>query len=141
MAIKVQLKDASGKGNRATISKRGEIAANDLEYSSAYTVNADAINTAYNFVPPIAGKRFVIKSITLSADKDVGVDGSTITIYEASTATTTTEDKQLFKIVMPQKTNFTKPSNILVTEGKWVSLKHDDDDVLGTIEGYYVDAW
>ena len=140
MAIGIKIKDGRGSENEACVTSRGEMATNDIEYSVVYFVDADVISTAYNFVPPIAGKRFVIKYITLSGDKDIGTNGSTVEIYEATSPTSTVIEKQLLRIVLPEKTNFTKPANTIVSEGVWVNIKHNDDDVFATLEGYYVSA-
>ena len=42
---------------------------------------------------------------------------------------------------IPKKTSLTLTGlNIIVTEGRWVNVKTDDDDVFATVAGYFVTA-
>ena len=106
--------------------------------STAKAQNMDLVNTAYNFVIPMAGQQFFITGFIVSTDKDVGVNGSAVIIYEASSLTSTTADKVIFEIPMLKNEQFGLAGLMVeVTEGKWVNAKHDDDDVFVTILGYY----
>ena len=72
MTIKTTIKDGKGRGGEVCVTSRNQLVVAPLDFSTAYNVEADVINTAFNFVPPIAGKRFVITDILLYANKSVG---------------------------------------------------------------------
>lgn len=97
-------------------------------------------NTAYNFYVPKAGAQFVITGIRAKADRQVSVGtDATVVIYEASAVASTVVDKALHQESMVQGESITLlPTNILVSEGKWVNAKTTDDDIHMTIMGYYI---
>ena len=138
MSIKTRIEYA---GRWAQVTSRGQLVTAPLDFSSAYNATADVINTGYNLVTPQTSKRFVITDILLYANRNVGVNDATVEIYEASSDSSTTVDKSLFLAEMVrQAARDLTGLNLLVTEGKWVNIKTDDDDIFATIMGYYIDA-
>ena len=141
MAVKSNITDGSGSDYLAKVTSRGELVVGQLDFSSAYNATADVAGTGYNLVEPKAGCRFVITAILVYADKDVGVNDATVTIYEASAPDTATVDDTIATFEIPEKTARDWVGlNLIVSEGKWVNIKTDDDDVFATILGYYVSA-
>lgn len=141
MAVRARLEDGSGTGTQAIVTTRGELVVGNVDYSSAYNALADVINTGYNLVPPKTHKEFVITGIALYADKDVGVNDATITVYESDGPTSTTELKVILNLELPEKTyRDLLGLRILVSEGVWVNVKTDDDDIYATVFGYYLEA-
>jgi hypothetical protein len=141
MAVCVKLEDGSGTSSGAKITTRGQLVTAPLDYSKAYNATAGTANTAANLVVPVVGWQFVITSIHLYANKNVGAGDATVVLYEASASDTATVDTTIFTAEMVKQTSrdFTG-LNLIVTVGKWINVKTDDDDVFATILGYYVEA-
>ncbi len=143
MTISTNIEDGTGTSNKAQVTIRGQLVVGAIDYSTAFTVTANVINTGFNFVPPIAGKRFVITDLLLDAGKDVSSStAGTVIIYEAVAVDTVTIDKTILSIEMLKNTNrvITGINLIIVSEGRWINIKTTDATVTGTILGYYVDA-
>lgn len=106
------------------------------------SASAVIVNTAYNFVGPKTGKIFVITGLTLYANQRVSnTADATVVVYEADSPTTTTSSSDIFNTNMVRGNRIVLNGLFLqVTEGKWVNLKTTDNDVYGTIIGYYTDA-
>ena len=139
--IGINLISGVGTRARAAVTTRNELVVGRSDYNNSYNVTADVADTGYNLVGPVFGKRFVITNIFLYANKNVGAGDATVVLYEASADNTATVDKTIFTAEMVKQTardffDF----NYLVTEGKWVNIKTDDDDVFATISGYYIKA-
>ena len=139
--ITVKLKGGR-TGNQVEVTEVGELATGDLHFSKFYLGICVANDTAVNVVPPLAGKKFIIKSMILSADRSVGASGAVTDVFESTTGPTDgTIDVQIIQEEMAKQTRMnTTPLNIVVTEGSWVNVKADDVIVRCNISGYYVDA-
>lgn len=141
MAGKTFIEDGFGKGVRAFVSKRGELAVAPLDFDVTSSNNMAVINTAYNFYAPMQNMRFVITAILLYADKNVGATDASVQIYEASSASSTTVLNTILDFEMLKNTNRDITGlNLLVSEGVWINGKTNDNNVYGTIMGYYVTA-
>ena len=131
----------SPDGKAVVITKNGQLVTASLYYDlTKYNELAEA-DTAYKFYDPKAGSQFIITGIVMYADKQVGTStGATVEIYEATTATTITVTRELFKMEVPQGGYPPIPQlNIGVNEGFYINAKTDDDDVHVNIMGYYID--
>lgn len=141
MSLPTEILDGFGGKNKAKVTKRGQVVTSPLEFDEVSNQTFDVAGTAYNFYAPKANKQFVITSILLYANKNVGAGDATVTIYEASADDTATVDKTLFTAEMVKQTSRDFIGlNILVSEGVWINGKTDDDDVFSTITGYYVEV-
>jgi len=141
MAINTTIKDGKGNGNEACVTNRNQLVVAPLDFSTAYSVEADTINTAFNFVPPEPKKQFVITDILLYANKGVGASDATVDVYEATSDTETTISKSILAMEMLKQTSRDMTGlNLIVSEGKWVNIKTDDNTIFATIMGYYVEA-
>jgi len=141
MGIHVKIKDGWGGGTEACVTERGQLVTAPLEFSSAYPVTASIDDTAFNFVPPISGKQFVITDILLYANKSVGVNDATVEVYEATSATEITVDKSILAIEMLRQSSRDNTGlNLIVSPGRWVNIKTNDNTIFATIMGYYVGA-
>ena len=148
MPIDVEIVDGR-TGNRACITPLGELVVGGTNHSEPYTASATVINTGYNYttlagtgIVPVAGKRFVITSILIGCDRNVGAtSGALINIYEAESPTSITSTKDIVKdIEIVKNERQFMNLDMIVTEGKWVNIKTDDNNVRSTIWGYYVNA-
>jgi len=148
MPISFNIEDGRGTGNLASVSSRGELIVNKTEYSCPFTAEAAVINTGYNFtdtdgnsIGPKAGKQFVVTEILVSTNRDVGAtSGALINIYEADSPTSTVVTKNIIEdLEMIRNQRIFMSMNMILTQGKWLNIKTDDNTVRATIWGYYID--
>lgn len=130
-----------GAQNEAGVSTQGEVLVRAFDYSefNFQTVNLD--NTAFNHFEPKTGFRFVIKGAIISGNRDIGANGAVLTIYEASSATSTVVIATPFEIEVPQSTvlPFIIP-DVRIAEGSFLNSKSDDSTVRVVLFGYFVPA-
>lgn len=139
MVLRTEITDGSGKGYKAQVTKYNQLVTAPYDFSEAYATTASVINTAYNFVPPKQSERFVVTDILLYANKDVGAADATVDLYEADGATETTISKSILSLEMLKQTTITLTGlNMIVSEGKWLNIKTDDNTIFATVMGYYV---
>lgn len=124
----------------AKVTSRGELVVGKLNFSSPYTTTATVINTGYNLVTPRNGNCFVITDILIYADKGVSVNDATISIYTATSPTSTTVVTDILTTQIKASTSRDLTGlNLLVTHGVWVNAKTDDNNIYFTIFGYYIE--
>ena len=85
----------------------------------------------------------VVTDIFVHADRTAPVGGSLIEIYEASSATSTTSTKTIFKVDLPRSGGAIHTGlNFLISEGVWLNTKSDlsSGNNSITIAGYFIDA-
>jgi len=95
-------------------------------------------SSAVNFFKPLAQKQVIITGIIVNTDRNVGVNGSAIDIYETSAADSTTIVTDIISI--DQVKNVTTPLLPLflqTAEGSFINGKADDFNVNITVLGYY----
>lgn len=139
MSLNVYIK-GSGKNHTASVDERGQLITGPLMFSNFYNATAGTAGTAVEVVPPKPNKDFIITALVLYANKNVGATDATVEIFEASSSGLNS-GTNIFKQEMVKQTSLIIPSlNILVTEGKWIRIVTDDDDVFCNLSGYYVDA-
>lgn len=139
MSAKVVIMDgAKGTGQYAGVTPIGELLVagfGNLINQSKFNSLTDA-NTPLNFFGPIAGQQLVITSIILD-----GPNGATISIYEASSTSTLTIDRLVYKIDIRTATNLVIPFSfggfLSVSEGEYLNAFTDTATVNMTIIGYY----
>jgi len=126
--------------NNASITSRGALVVAPYAYDLSSFNELDTDNVPKNFYKPEPHKRFVVTGIIATADKEVGAnDDATITVYEASSTTSTVQDKIILEFVLTQSTVVSLlPLNIIVSEGKFVNGVTDKDDVHMNVMGYFV---
>lgn len=140
MATPSVIKD-NDSGKTARVSRFGQLIVAPLEYSTPVADEVDAPGTAFNFIGPEQDQSIVITDIILSADRNVGVNGADVVIYEASNTTTITEDQIILDVDMVKQTTLAVNGlNLIVPEGKFVNAKSDDVNIKITIMFYRVPA-
>lgn len=141
MSVSFQLEDGHGTERRVVVTKFGEIAAGQLHYSQASSVNADVIDTAYNLVSPRHQQEHVIiTGIVLTANKNVGTTDARVVLYSNGEGPDSrTQELVLVETEIAKNDTFTlNPVSIEIQPGKWVNVETDDDDVFVTLLYYYV---
>lgn len=138
MSTPAVIQDANS-GNRAIVTRYGQLVTSPVDYSTPVAKTLDVINTAYNFIEPTMDQSIVITDIILTANKNVGAGDATVTIYEADSIDTTTSTKDILNLEMIKQSNLVLTGlNLIITEGFFVNAKTDDDDVFVTIMFYRV---
>lgn len=135
----VNIEDGSGTSSKVKVTKQGQLVVGELFFNDVSSQTLDVINTAYNFAVGKSGQNFIVTGVLIYANKNVGVGDATLDIYEAADATSTTIDKTILTLEVPQKVYvpFLDNLNLKITEGKFLNAKTDDDDIFLTIFGYY----
>lgn len=140
MAAPIVIK-SNDSGVTAKVTKFGQLVVAPLQYSTPVADEVDVINTAFNFIGPEQDQSIVITDIILSADRNVGVNGADIVVYEAADNITLTEDQIILDVDMIKQTTLALNGlNLLVPEGKFVNVKSDDANIKITIMFYRVPA-
>jgi len=138
MSAPLVIKDANS-GNQATVTRFGQLVVSAVDYSTPVAKTLDVINTAYNFVEPSMGHSIVITDVIFTANKNVSVNDATVSLYEAESIDTTVSVKDILNLEMIKQSNLVLTSlNMIVSEGRFVNAKTDDDDVFVTIMYYKV---
>jgi len=124
------------------VTSRGQLIVSPIDFSTAYAVTMDAVNTAFNFTIPIVDKKFVLTDILIDAGKNVSAStAGTVVIYEATAVDSTVVDREILTFEMLKNTNRVITGlNLLCSEGRWINIKTTDATMTATLLGYYVDA-
>lgn len=130
-----------GEKRHAKVTKRGELVVAPLNFSTPIFQNINVAGSAFNFFKPITGQQFVITTVIADADRNIGANGTTVDIYEATGVTETAISSQILKFDMQKQTSkILTGLNIGTSGGKWINAKADDTNVLMTIAGYYAET-
>ena len=126
--------------NSASITSRGALVVAPYAYDIVQFNELGDDGVGVNFYKPRVNKRFVITGLVAAGNLQIVANAlATVVIYEASDNVTATADKILIQFGITRlQTLSILPLNILVSEGKFINAKTDDDDVFLTIMGYYV---
>jgi len=138
--IKVNLSDGKGSSNLAVVSPQGELITRPAQYSTAKKQQITDSN-AVNFFKPLAGKKLIVTGMIVNTDRNVGVNGSLIEVYEASAVDSTTIVTDI--IAIDQAKNVTSPLVPLLietAEGSFINGKADDFNVNISVLGYFVES-
>jgi len=138
--IKVNLSDGKGSSNLAEVSPQGELITRPAQYSTAIKKQITDSN-AVNFFKPQASKKLIVTGMIVNTDRNVGVNGALIEVYEASAEDSTTIVTSI--ITIDQVKNITSPLVPLLietAEGSFINGKADDFNVNITVLGYFVNA-
>lgn len=130
---------AGGKTSGARVSEIGELITRDYAYSEPY-INAFTDTTVYNYIRPREAQQFIITGLFVNADRSIAAAGELFQMWEASTATSTTQDKLLFSIDIARQGSV-GPSlpPIKITQGKYVNA--DTTQAAGTITASLFGYW
>ena len=125
-------------GIGARVTEFGQLVTSPIDYSLSSQVVAIVDDLPYTAVSPEQGRSIIITSIILTANKDVGVNDATVTLYSASTAGATTgEDILQLELERNGKLVLTG-LNLKVDIGLFLNIKTSDTIVYATILYYRV---
>ena len=129
-------------GISAQLTPNGEMVTAPLEYSEGVFKELNVVDTSFNFFTPTSGKRRVLTGILISTDRNVGVNGASIVVYEATASDIITVSNTILQLDMTK--NQVLPMfglRFITTEGRFINAKTDDDTVFITLTGYEVDSF
>ena len=142
MALPALIQDGGGSNRSAIVTNHNQLVVGPAKFNLSSFAEMDVVDTAYNLATPVQGQEIVISGILVGADKDVGLNGALVTIYENSVGPSSrTQTNVLLKFPVPQKSALPLLGlNLLASEGNWVNAETDDDDVFLTLLYYYAPA-
>lgn len=127
-------------GADSKLSSNGELLVRQFDYSTAAFANCNVDDTAFNLKLPLAGSQFVVTGGLISGNRDIGVNGSILVVYEASsTSSLTVVNDAIIEVEVPKSTVFPFiVPNVLTDEGSFINAKCDDNSVRISLYGYFV---
>ena len=138
MSLSNFIGDGGGSKVKARVTSNGQLVVGSIAFDEVANATVSASGTGYNLFEPISGKQFVITTILLTAKKDVTTD-EIVDVYEADDYESSTIDKSIMQVEMlKSSTRDFIGLNLLVSSGKWVTVKADDNTTLVTCMGYYI---
>ena len=136
MAIPSHIVDPHN-GLAARVTEFGQLVVAPIAYSTASSATLAIIDTAYNFIEPKGGHQIVITDVILTSDRLVGANGASVQLYTATSPISTDPSPVMLDIEMLKNTSRDLIGlNLLVTKGRWVNAKTNDNNIQITI-GYY----
>ena len=127
-------------GELAKVSSNGELSVSPVAPNVTQHWSMTAIDTAYNFAPPISGKKMRLQNILIYGNKNIGASDATVIIYTANSATSTDVLETVLEIELPKyKDRDLIGLNLQLPEGVFLNAKTDDNTVFLTMMGYYLD--
>ncbi len=138
MPLKVFLTDPKD-GQQAQITPQHELLTR-LQFSSAekrQIIDANAVN----FVKPLPGQFVIITGVIVNTDRNVGVNGTAIEIFEAASESSTTSTKDILSFDLVKNQNVVATSLLIqTTEGVFINAKADDFNVNITLLSYFTNG-
>lgn len=101
----------------------------------------NSTNTAFNLYFPDLGLQHVITGIRLKANRDVSnTTDASVVVYEASSLTSTIEDKVLYETALVRGEFDAMPPGVelLVNEGKFINVKTTDASIFANVFTYLI---
>jgi len=139
MPIQVWIRDRL-KGTFASVSDNNELMVAQ-QFSIADKVTLTIDNTAVNLIKPRAGQKAILTGLIVNTNRDIGVNGALIEIFETSTETSGTVDKAILSFdLVKNQTTVTAPILVETNEGKFINAKADDSEVNVTLFSYFAPA-
>ena len=125
-------------GVGAKVTEFGQLVTSPIDYSVSSQIVATVDDLPYNLVGPEHGRSIIVTSIILTANKDVGVNDATVTVYSSSTETSTTGE-DVFQIELARNGQLVLSGlNLKVESGLFLNVKTNDTTVYATVLYYRV---
>lgn len=135
--IKVNILDGSGEKHTTKVTHNNELLV-VKQFSQAEKITLTVDNTPVNLIKPKAGSRLIITGLIVNTDRNVGVNGASVEVYEANSESSSTVDKAILTFDLA-KNQTVATSSILIetTEGVFINAKADDSNVNVTLLSYF----
>ena len=136
--MSIPIKIEGNSGSTVQVSKAGELFTR-LQFSSAEKISLLVDDTPVNIVKPRSGQKMIITGLIVNTNRDIGVNGAEIKIYEAVDAATATALKEIMTFdLVKNQTVVTAPLLIETGEGSFINAVADDSNVNVTLLCYFV---
>jgi len=136
MTIKTRIEGNSKR--TADVSKNSELFVTQ-RFSSAEKITLVSDNVAITIVKPRSGERMIITGLIINTNRDVGVNGAVVEIYESAAENSTVVSKAILSFDVPKSSSVvTSPILIETSAGVYVNAKADDSEVNVTLLCYFV---
>lgn len=124
-------------GNLAKVSVGGALKTTQ-NFSSAEKITLTSDNVAVTIVKPRSGERMIITGLILNTNRDIGVNGAVVQIYESAAENSSVVQKAILSFDIPKSsTVVTSPVLIATEEGSFINAVADDSDVNVTLLCYF----
>ena len=124
-------------GNLAEVNRDGSITV-EQHFSSAEKITLVSDDVALTIVKPRSGERMIITGLIINTDRNIGVNGAVVQIYESSSADSSVVSKAILSFDIPKSTTVvTSPLLIQTTNGKYINAISDDANVNVTLLYYF----
>ena len=125
-------------GGSAKVTEFGQLVTSPIDYSVSSQIVASVDDLPYNLVAPEHGRAIIITSILLTANKNVGVNDATVTMYSSSTADATTGN-DILQIELARNGQLILTGlNLRIDKGLFLNVKTNDETVYATVFYYRV---
>ncbi len=129
-----------GKNDQAVlVTEFGQLVVAPIDYSTSVNAEMSVNDQAYNLVGPSSGQEIIVTDIILTANRNIGVNDATVTIYIADGPDDTAEAGDILELEMlKQSTLSLNGLNLKIPKGKWINAKTNDNTVFVTLMFYRV---
>lgn len=123
------------------VSENGEMHVAPLHHNQSIHYKMDTINTAYTFAEIQTGKEMHLENILIYANKGVGTNDATVTIYTSLEANSLIIEDTIMEFEIPKYgTRDLIGLNLRLGGGVYLNAKTDDNDIFLTMMGFYADS-
>ena len=125
-------------GVSAKVTEFGQLVTSPIDYSVSSQIVATVDDLPYTLVSPQNGRSIIITTVLLTANRNIGVNDATVTVYAASTATATSGD-DIFQVELAKNGQLVLTGlNLRVNSGLFLNVKSNDSTVYATVLYYRV---
>lgn len=136
MTAKVSIIDPLTK-NSATVTEFGQLVVSPVDYSSPVTAAMTIANSPYLLISPVEGKGVVITTVILTANRNVGVNDATVTLYTSDVADGIISANPEVQLEMIKSSSLPLAGlNLFIPEGRFIIAQTNDATVFVTL-GFY----
>jgi hypothetical protein len=136
MVAKVTIVDALTK-HKATVTEFGQLVVAPVDYSAPVTAEMNTPNVPYLLISPVEGKGVVVTTIILTANRNVGVNDATVTLYTSDVADGAIPANPEVKLEMIKSSNLPLSGlNLFIPKGRFIIAQTNDATIFVTL-GFY----
>ena len=126
-------------GNKAVVSEFGQLTVAPVAYSTPVQETLTIADTAFTLIEPVDGKLIIITDIILTANRNIGVNDATVTLYTTQAANELIPFSDILELEMAKNSSLPLVGlNTKVEAGLFINAKTNDTDIFVTIMYYRV---
>ena len=125
-------------GVGAKVTEFGQLVTSPIDYSVSSQIVATVADLPYTLINPQNGRSIIITTVLLTANRSIGVNDATVTVYSTSTADATSGDN-IFQMELAKNGQLVLTGlNLRVSSGLFLNVKTNDTTVYATVLYYRV---